>query len=104
MWRLRYALLFPWFGLLLADSEQDRALAALQRGEIRPLVELIPIIEADLGGQLVEIELERRGATWVYEAEVLGTNGLRLERDYDAATGAALGKPVREDDDDGDDD
>lgn len=86
-----------------ADSDQDRALAALQRGEIRPLVELIAIIEADLGGRLVEIELERRGATWVYEAEVLSSDGVRVERDYNAATGAPLGSPEREDADDEDD-
>jgi uncharacterized membrane protein YkoI len=90
----------------MAESDHDRARGAVQRGEIRPLAELIPIIEADLRGQLMEIELERRGATWVYEAEVLTADGVRMERDYDAATGAALGLPQadEDDEDEGDED
>ena len=82
-----------------ADKGQDAARAALARGDILPLVQLIPRIEADLDGTLVEIELERRGAHWVYEAEVLSRSGARLERDYDAATGAPLGDIEAEEDD-----
>lgn len=82
-----------------ADRGQDAARAALARGDILPLVQLIPRIEADLDGTLVEIELERRGARWVYEAEVLSRAGERLERDYDAASGAPLGSSQTEEDD-----
>lgn len=86
-------------GVAWSDDGQDTARAALARGDILPLVTLIPRIEADLDGTLVEIELERRGARWVYEAEVLSRSGTRLERDYDAATGAPLGEVQQEEDD-----
>ena len=97
MWRLLTAMMLCMSTpLAIAESDHDQARSAVQRGEIRPLADLIPIIEADLGGQLVEIELERRGAAWVYEAEVLSVDGVRVERDYNAETGAALGQPQRD--------
>lgn len=101
---MQLVLVWAACSLIPVQASQERARAALERGEIRPLVELIPLIEADLGGQLVEIELERRGARWVYEAEVLTGSGTRMERDYDAATGDPLGVAAPEDDDDDPDD
>lgn len=58
---------------------------------------------AEVGGTLVEVELEREGGRTHYEVELRGADGVLREVQVDAVTGAVL--RVEEDDDaDGDDD
>ena len=56
---------------------------------------------AEVGGTLIEAELEREGGIRFYEVELRGTDGIVREVAVDATTGAVL--RIEEDDDDRDD-
>lgn len=51
--------------------EQEEAHAARQRGEILPIVDILGIVETTVPGDIIEIELKRKGPQFVYEVEVL---------------------------------
>ncbi|WP_253798981.1 PepSY domain-containing protein [Rhodovulum sp. P5] len=70
-----------------ADPDHDRARAALERGEILPLSEILPDVQARHGGRVIEVELERERGRYVYEFEVITRSGRILEIEVDAATG-----------------
>ncbi|MDB5374329.1 MAG: hypothetical protein JWP04_2971 [Belnapia sp.] len=84
-------------GLLLAapavradddDDDHDRARAALERGEIRPLIQLLAEVERRFIGQVVDTELDREDGRWVYEFKLLPPSGKMFRVELDAATGA----------------
>jgi uncharacterized membrane protein YkoI len=79
-----------------ADDDADRALRALQRGEVRPLAEILAEVEAELGGEIVGVEFEREEGRHVYEFEVVTPAGRLVEVYVDAATARVL---EREEDD-----
>ena len=56
---------------------QQALAAALKRGEIRPLDEVLRVVGERFPGDVIEIEPERHGPRWVYEIKVLGNDGLR---------------------------
>jgi uncharacterized membrane protein YkoI len=72
------------------DHDHDRARAALRRGEVRPLAEILTIVHEAVPGDIVEVELEREHGVWVYELKVLSPDGRRLEVLIDAAAGTLL--------------
>jgi len=86
------ALLLP--GLSLADDddaqEMRAARAALEAGEIRPLADLLGLIEARCDGRFVEMELDEDDGRWIYEIKLLGPDGDVAELEYDAASLALL--------------
>ncbi len=67
-------------------SDHDRARAALQAGEVRPLREVMAVASDQFAGDMVEAELDRRGPFWVYEITLLAPDGSILKLYYDAAT------------------
>lgn len=71
-------------------TDFDRAFGAVQRGEIRRLSEILPRIEAEFGGRAIETEIETDDGRWVYEIEVLTTDGRLFEVDVDAVTGETI--------------
>ena len=73
-----------------ADDDSDRAYRALQRGEVRPLTEILATIGPALDGEIVGVEFDREDGRWVYEFEVITPGGRLLEVYVDAATGALL--------------
>jgi hypothetical protein len=82
-----------------ADREDhDRARAALEAGQIRPLSEILAEMERRYMGRVIETELEREDGRWVYEFKLLPPTGPVFELEVDAATGALLGSegPVQE--------
>lgn len=107
--RLVTLTLLATFGLALLmpvpgpADDQDNARAAVARGELRPLSEILARVERDFGGRVLEVELERHQGALVYEIEVLTDNGRVLEVLYDGATGRQLRVMGEDDDDDGDD-
>lgn len=74
----------------VAAQDFELARDAVERGEILPLARLMPQIEKDYAGKVIEVELEISLQGKVYEFEVLTTAGQLLEVDVDAATGKVL--------------
>ncbi|NBC95895.1 MAG: peptidase [Deinococcus-Thermus bacterium] len=79
-----------------ADEDADRAYRALERGEVRPLADILTTLERRLQGEVVGVEFESEDGRHVYEFEVVTPGGRLLEIYVDAATGRIL---EREDDD-----
>ncbi|GLK78993.1 PepSY domain-containing protein [Methylopila turkensis] len=68
----------------LGDDDQDEARRALERGEIRPLEEVLAAARARVSGDVVKIELDRDDDLWVYEIKILTPSGARREVEIDA--------------------
>ena len=91
-------------GVLPADAQQgdprrthhrhrgdhDCARRALDEGRAKPLAEILPAVEAALGGQVIEIEMERCTDPIVYEVKVLRLDGRLVEAKVDAMTGKII--------------
>jgi uncharacterized membrane protein YkoI len=69
------------------DKDHDRARRAFQRGEIRSLSEIMAQLRPELGGEVIEVELEFRKGVYVYKFKVLPSNGRLWEVYVDAGTG-----------------
>ncbi len=78
-----------------ADSEQDRARAAVQAGKVLPLKTLLERLERDHPGQVLEVELEQEDGRWIYEIKVLQPGGRLVKLELDAASGAVLRRKER---------
>lgn len=83
-------------GMLVANAaadppDHDRAREALERGEVRPLEEILAAAAAEVPGEVVELELEREHGRWVYELKVIAPDGRVLEVLVDAASARVLG-------------
>jgi uncharacterized membrane protein YkoI len=78
-------------GAAVADPfDHDRARAALGRGEVRPLAQILETVTSEIPGEVVEVELEREQGAWLYELKVIAPDGHVLEVLVDAASGALL--------------
>lgn len=78
--------------------DHERARAALEAGQIRPLSDLLAEVERRFRGRVIEAELERDDGQWLYEIKILPPNGRVFIVELDAATGALLRSrgPVQE--------
>lgn len=81
--------------LMAGGSEQDRARAAVQAGEVLPLRTLLQRMQRDHPGEVLEVELEREDGRWVYEIRLLRPDGRLLELEFDAATAELLRREER---------
>jgi uncharacterized membrane protein YkoI len=74
----------------LAGSDEgiDRKLAAVQGARV-PLAEAISVAERQAGGRAAKVDLERQGSGYVYEVEILSTNGA-ANVFVDPSTGSVL--------------
>lgn len=73
------------------QTEQTKARAALQRGEILPLSRILAIAEKRAPGDVIKVKLEQEdNGRFEYELKVLSKNGRILEIEIDARTGAVL--------------
>jgi uncharacterized membrane protein YkoI len=83
-----------------ADEHDDseRARAALETGEIRPLAELLARMESLYAGRVIETELEQDHGRWIYDFKLLPETGRIFTIKVDAATGKVVGTrgPVQE--------
>lgn len=73
-----------------ADSDQDRARAAVQAGQVLPLASLLQRLEREYPGQLLEVELEDDDGRLIYEVRLLQADGRLLKLKLDAASGETL--------------
>ena len=83
---------------LRADGDQDRARAAVERGEIRPLGEVLAAARTVVPGEVIKLKLEREDGRWVYELKILTPQGRRRELEIDARSLAILGEEADDDD------
>jgi uncharacterized membrane protein YkoI len=75
---------------LADDVSPERVRELVERGEILPLEQILKRNEASLGGRVIEIELERKRGTYIYEIKVLRPDGRTREIEIDARTGAIV--------------
>lgn len=81
----------------LADDDHDRAREALARGEIMPLSRILAVVEREVGGRVIEIDFDRDDGRYVYDIEVVSSDGRLVELKIDAATGAVLERDYEDD-------
>lgn len=70
--------------------DHERARAALEAGQIRPLSDLLAEVERRFRGRVIEADLERDDTQWLYELKILPPNGRIFIIELDAATGALV--------------
>jgi uncharacterized membrane protein YkoI len=69
------------------DRDHDVARRAVERGEIKPLAEILQGVRDKLPGEIASVKIERERGRLVYEFRIVGTQGRLLEVHVDAATG-----------------
>jgi uncharacterized membrane protein YkoI len=76
-------------GASRADSDDHNAArGAVERGEIRPLAEILAAsIRDKIPGEIAGVEIERKAGRWLYEFRVVGAKGRLFEVYVDARTG-----------------
>lgn len=73
------------------DLDQDEALRLRREGLIMPLETLVQrAMERYPGARLLEAELEEDDGIYIYEIELLTTNGIARELEFDARDGRLL--------------
>jgi uncharacterized membrane protein YkoI len=66
------------------ERERNAMREAVQRGEIRPLAEILAAIRDKLPGEVVGVEIERKRERWLYELRVVDRQGRLFEVHVDA--------------------
>lgn len=77
----------------LSQRDHERVRAAVARGEMVPLENVLADAQRRHAGQVLEVELEGDE----YEVEILGDDGVIRELEYEARTGALLEVEVEND-------
>ncbi len=73
------------------DHHQREAVrAAVERGEVKSLLEVLRDVKPQLHGEIVGVEIERQGPAWIYEFRVADEKGRLFEVYVDAATAKIL--------------
>jgi uncharacterized membrane protein YkoI len=67
--------------------DHDEARLAVQRGEIRPLAELLALVRDKLPGEITGVEIEREHGRWMYEFLVVDKGGRLFEVYVDPQSG-----------------
>lgn len=82
----------PGVNVLVAAAEEDHVTARKLResGQILPLEQIIERARARQPGEILETELERKRGGYVYEIEILGSDGWVWEMKFDARTGELI--------------
>ncbi len=76
-------------------GDHERALQAVQSGQVLPLVKVLALVEREHPGQVLEVELESEGQVWLYEIKLLQPNGRLTKLKVDARTGEILKRKIR---------
>lgn len=67
--------------------DQDTVRRAVERGEIRPLADILAAIRGKLPGEVAGVEIEQKNGRWLYEFRVVGSTGRLFEVYVDGRTG-----------------
>ncbi|ABE41621.1 Propeptide, PepSY amd peptidase M4 [Rhodopseudomonas palustris BisB5] len=68
-------------------ASHDEVRRAVERGEIRPLAELLTMIRDKLPGEITSVEIERDDGRWIYEFHVVDKRGRLFEVYVDPLSG-----------------
>jgi uncharacterized membrane protein YkoI len=66
------------------DDDHEQARRALEAGEIVPLDQILQQVRSRYKGTVVELELTQEDDRWVYEVELVATDGRLLKLRIDA--------------------
>ena len=77
----------------LSTRDHERVRAAVARGEMVPLTDVLADAQRRHPGTVLEVELE----DGEYEVEILGEDGVIRELEYDVRTGELLEVEIEED-------
>ncbi|NVD06778.1 hypothetical protein FCU94_07610 [Vibrio sp. JPW-9-11-11] len=67
------------------DEDQNEVYEAVKKGEIRPFSEMYAVVERDLHGRIIQVELEKDDDMWVYELKLNYDNNI-IKVEYNAQT------------------
>jgi hypothetical protein len=71
-------------------KDHERALQAVQSGQVLPLPAALERLAREQPGQVLEVELEQEGGAWIYEIKLLKADGRLLKVKLDARSGSLL--------------
>jgi uncharacterized membrane protein YkoI len=71
-------------------DDQDHALQLREAGKILSLEEILSISRKQIEGRVLEVELERKHGTLIYELEILDDKGRVWELKVDATDGRII--------------
>jgi len=74
----------------VAEEHWQELHEAVREERIVALPELLDWLEARYAGQVLEVELERDDGRLVYEIEMLGPQGQKVEFEFDAESGELI--------------
>lgn len=74
----------------LADSDHHEARRLVESGSILPLTQVLELIPDQWSGRILEVELEDKRGGYLYEIELLDSQGIVWELKIDAVTGNIL--------------
>jgi uncharacterized membrane protein YkoI len=84
------ALLLLGAGPACADSDQDRARAAVESGEVKPLNAILKSVRKQYKGQVLDTQLLDLGGRWVYRIRMLTQDGKVLDIGVDGRSGQIM--------------
>jgi uncharacterized membrane protein YkoI len=67
--------------------DHDDARHAVERGDIRPLVEILATVRDKLPGEVVRVEIEQKDGNWRYELRTIDRQGRLFDVRVNARTG-----------------
>jgi hypothetical protein len=67
--------------------DHDMVRAAVERGEIKPLAQLLDQVKGKLPGDITGVEIERKHGLWLYEFRVIDKEGRLFDVYVDAQNG-----------------
>ena len=81
--------------LASGKGDHERALQAVQSGQVLPLVKVLALVEKVHPGQVLEVELENHQQQWQYEIKLLQPDGRLMKLQVDARPGEVLKRQTR---------
>ncbi|MEW8507725.1 MAG: PepSY domain-containing protein [Candidatus Thiodiazotropha sp.] len=81
---------------LSAGEGYEEARRLSESGDILPLEELLPKIQKEQPGRILELELESKWGRYLYEVELLDEQGAVWEFKIDALTGEILERELED--------
>lgn len=87
-------LLLATFGIcpevLAGRNDHEKALSAMEAGEIKPLGEILRVLSLKQPGKVLEVELELKSGQWIYEIKMIQDDGVVREIKVNAKSGEIL--------------
>ena len=78
------------------DIDHDDALRLKQSGEILPLESIIKKARQAHDGKVLEVELEEKHGSYIYEIEILDNDGVLWEMKLNAVDGSMISEEVED--------